>query len=138
CALSLHDARPILATVATGGYSTRDASIGAFADPGTELVAIVFMILGSLPFVLYIQATNGQLRPLFTDAQVRWFFGFIAAFVLPIALWLVLVQNVAPHDALRHAAFNVVSIISTTGFASSDYALWGTFPVPALFFLNFL
>ena len=124
-----------MATVATGGYSTRDASIGAFADPGTELVAIVFMILGSLPFVLYIQATNGQLRPLFTDAQVRWFFGFIVAFVLPIALWLVLVQNVAPHDALRHAAFNVVSIISTTGFASSDYALWGTFPVAALFFL---
>jgi trk system potassium uptake protein len=93
------------------------------------------MILGSMPFVLYIQATNGQLRPLLTDAQVRWFFGIAITFVLAIALWLVMVQGVPPHDALRHSAFNIVSIITTTGYASSDYALWGTFPVAALFFL---
>ena len=64
-----------MATLSTGGYSTRDASIGAFASPPIEAVAIVFMILGSLPFVLYIQATNGHYRPLLTDAQVRWFMG---------------------------------------------------------------
>jgi trk system potassium uptake protein TrkH len=93
------------------------------------------MILGSLPFVLYIQASNGQVRPLFTDAQVRWFVGVIVMFVLAIALWLVIVQGIVPLDALRHATFNIVSIISTTGYASSDYALWGTLPVTALFFL---
>ncbi|MGH6898943.1 MAG: TrkH family potassium uptake protein [Geminicoccaceae bacterium] len=124
-----------MSTIATGGFSTRDASIGAFSSTSVEAVAIVFMILGSLPFVLYIQATNGQLRPLFTDAQVRWFFGIIATFVLAIAAWLVMVEGITPLDALRHTAFNVVSLISTTGFASSDYALWGTFPVAALFFL---
>jgi trk system potassium uptake protein TrkH len=100
-----------------------------------ECVAIVFMILGSLPFVLYIQVTNGQLRPLFADAQVRWFMGTIVVFVFMIAAWLVIVEGDSPLRALRHAAFNVVSLISTTGFASSDYALWGTFPVTALFFL---
>ena len=124
-----------MTTIATGGYSTRDASIGAFASAPIESIAIVFMILGSLPFVLYIQATNGQLRPLFTDAQVRWFFGICIMFVLAIALWLVMAQGAAPLDALRHSAFNIVSIITTTGYASSDYALWGTFAVTALFFL---
>ena len=93
------------------------------------------MILGSLPFVLYIQACNGHLRPLFTDAQVRWFMGITAVFVLVIAVWLVVMEGAAPLEALRHATFNVVSLISTTGFASSDYAGWGTFPVTALFFL---
>ena len=124
-----------MSTIATGGFSTRDASIGAFASPGIEAIGILFMILGSLPFVLYIQVTNGQLRPLFTDAQVRWFLGIIAMFVPVLAAWLIIVEGIAPFDAWRHAAFNVVSLISTTGFASSDYALWGTFPVTALFFL---
>ncbi|HEX2360860.1 MAG TPA: TrkH family potassium uptake protein [Jiangellaceae bacterium] len=124
-----------MATLSTGGYSTRDASIGAFSSAPIEAVAIVFMILGSLPFVLYIQATNGQLRPLLTDAQVRWFMGVTVIFVAAISAWLVVVEHIAPLQALRHAAFNVVSLISTTGFASSDYALWGTFPVTALFFL---
>jgi trk system potassium uptake protein len=124
-----------MATVSTGGYSTRDASIGAFSSPLIESVAMVFMILGSLPFVLYIQATNGQFRPLLTDAQVRWFVGTTIIFVAAITAWLVIVERIAPLQALRHAAFNVVSLISTTGFASSDYALWGTFPVTALFFL---
>ena len=124
-----------MATLSTGGFSTRDASIGAFSSPLIEVVAIVFMMLGSLPFVLYIQATNGQLRPLLTDAQVRWFVGITVIFVAAISIWLVVVESVAPLQALRHAAFNVVSLISTTGFASSDYAVWGTFPVTALFFL---
>jgi trk system potassium uptake protein len=124
-----------MSTLSTGGYSTRDASIGSFSSVPIECVAIVFMIVGSLPFVLYVQATNGQFRPLVADAQVRWFMGAVAAFVLTIAAWLVIVEGNPPLAALRHAAFNVVSLISTTGFVSSDYALWGTFPVTALFFL---
>jgi trk system potassium uptake protein TrkH len=124
-----------MATLSTGGYSTRDASIGAFSSPLIEAVAIVFMIVGSLPFVVYIQATNGQLRPLVADAQVRWFFGITIVFILAITVWVVIVEGITPHEALRHVTFNVVSLISTTGFASTDYALWGTFPVTALFFL---
>jgi trk system potassium uptake protein len=132
---SFEAAAHAMSTIATGGFSTRDASIGAFSSAQVECIGIVFMILGSLPFVLYIQASNGQVRPLFLDAQVRWFMGIIVMFVLAVALWLVIVQGIVPLDALRHASFNIVSIISTTGFASSDYALWGTFPVTALFFL---
>jgi trk system potassium uptake protein TrkH len=124
-----------MTTIATGGFSTIDASIGGFGSPTIDTIAIVFMILGALPFVLYIQAANGQLRPLYADAQVRWFFGILAVFVLTIALWLALVDNFAPVDAFRYASFNIVSLITTTGYASTDYGLWGTFPVAALFFL---
>jgi trk system potassium uptake protein TrkH len=124
-----------MATLSTGGYSTRDASLGAFASPLIEAVAIVFMILGSLPFVLYIQATNGHYRPLLTDAQVRWFMGITVIFVAAITAWLVIAERMAPVEALRHAAFNVVSLISSTGFVSVDYSHWGPFPVTALFFL---
>jgi len=124
-----------MTTIATGGFSTIDASIGGFGSPTIDTIAIVFMILGALPFVLYIQVANGQLRPLYADAQVRWFFGILAAFVLSITLWLALVDQFAPVDAFRYASFNVVSLITTTGFASTDYGLWGPFPVAALFFL---
>jgi trk system potassium uptake protein TrkH len=124
-----------MATISTGGFSTRDASIGAFSSVSIEAIAMVFMILGSLPFVLYIQAGNGQLQPLLTDAQVRWFFSTLAVFVIALAVWLVTVERMAPLEAWREAAFNVISLISTTGFVSTDYALWGPFPVVALFFL---
>jgi trk system potassium uptake protein len=124
-----------MTTIATGGFSTIDASIGGFGSSTIDTIAIVFMILGALPFVLYIQVANGQLRPLYADTQVRWFFGILAVFVLTISLWLVLAENYAPVDAFRYTAFNVVSLITTTGYASTDYGLWGTFPVAALFFL---
>jgi trk system potassium uptake protein len=124
-----------MTTIATGGFSTIDASIGGFGSATIDTIAIVFMILGALPFVLYIQVANGQLRPLYADTQVRWFFGILAVFVVTIALWLALVEGYTPFDAFLDAAFNVVSLITTTGFASTDYGLWGTFPVAALFFL---
>jgi trk system potassium uptake protein TrkH len=93
------------------------------------------MILGGLPFVLYIQAVNGQVMALLRDSQVRWFLGILATASLGIGLWLMLTSEIAPLDLLRHACFTTVSLITGTGFASTDYGLWGTFPVVALFFL---
>jgi trk system potassium uptake protein TrkH len=66
---------------------------------------------------------------------VRWFFGILGGYVLGISAWLAVVENLTVLDAVRHTTFNVVSLITTTGFASVDYGLWGTFPVAALFFL---
>jgi trk system potassium uptake protein TrkH len=124
-----------MTTIATGGYSTSDASIGGFQSPPIEWIAIVFMVLGGLPFVLYIQATNGNVMALCRDAQVRWFLGIIAVASLGITLWLSRTSQTGLLDALRHACFNTISLITGTGFASTDYGLWGTFPVAALFFL---
>ncbi|HSA82707.1 MAG TPA: TrkH family potassium uptake protein [Geminicoccaceae bacterium] len=124
-----------MTTIATGGFSTSDASIGTFRSARIEWIAIVFMVIGSLPFVLYIQATNGHLMMLFRDAQVRWFLGITAGASLAIMLWLTLTAGAPPLEALRQSTFNTISVITGTGYASTDYGLWGTFPVAMLFFL---
>jgi trk system potassium uptake protein TrkH len=124
-----------MTTIATGGFSTSDASIAIFQRPSVEWVAIVFMILGALPFVLYIQATNGQFRALWRDAQVRWFLGIVTIASGAIAIWLIVTLDQPALDAFRQAAFNTISVITGTGYASTDYGLWGAFPVAALFFL---
>jgi len=124
-----------MTTIATGGFSTADASFAAFESPVIEWIAIVFMVLGALPFVLYIQASNGQIMALLRDAQVQWFLGITAVGVLAIALWLVETDGLPILRAVRHAAFATVSLITGTGYAAQDYGLWGPFPIAALFFL---
>jgi trk system potassium uptake protein len=124
-----------MTTIATGGYSTYDASFAAFESATIEWIAVVFMLVGALPFVLYIQAVNGNPFALGRDSQVRWFLGIVASAVFLITLWLVLVLDLSAGVAVRHAAFNTVSMITGTGYASTDFALWGAFPVAALFFL---
>jgi trk system potassium uptake protein TrkH len=124
-----------MTTIATGGFSTTDASFGAFQNPTMEWIAVVFMISGALPFVLYIQATNGHVMALLRDAQVRWFFGIVSATCLLIALWLVQTDGMPLPDAVRQSAFATTSLITGTGYASADYGLWGSFPVAALFFV---
>jgi trk system potassium uptake protein TrkH len=125
-----------MTTIATGGYSTRDASIGAFGSAAIEWIAIVFMVLGALPFVLYIQVTNGQLAPLLRDAQMRWLLVIILVPSFAFALWLTATtEHLKGFEALRQAIFSTVSVVTTTGFASADYSTWGAFPLVALFFL---
>ncbi|MEM7023763.1 MAG: TrkH family potassium uptake protein [Pseudomonadota bacterium] len=124
-----------MTTIATGGFSTTDASFAAFESPMIEWIAIVFMILGALPFVLYIQANNGQVMALVRDAQVRWFLGITSCASLAIALWLVDTSDTPIFTAIRHATFATVSLITGTGYASQDYDAWGPFPVALLFFL---
>ena len=123
-----------MTTIATGGFSTTDASFAAFQSPMIEWIAISFMILGALPFVLYIQVSNGNIMALLRDAQVQWFLGIVAVATTAITLWLVHISDPGP-SAVRHAAFATVSLITGTGYASEDYGLWGPFPIAALFFL---
>ena len=115
-----------MTTVATGGYSTRDASIGGFESPAIEWVAVVFMIAGSLPFLLYVQALRGQARPLLADEQVRLFFILVVLFtaIVTYSLHPETDTRHAGHD-IREATFNVVSVMTGTGFASEDYGQWG-------------
>jgi trk system potassium uptake protein TrkH len=124
-----------MSTIATGGFSTTDASFGAFQSPTMEWIAIIFMISGALPFVLYIQATNGHVMALLRDAQVRWFLGIISVACFLIALWLVQTDGMPLPEAFRQSAFATTSLITGTGYASADYGLWGSFPVAALFFV---
>lgn len=127
-----------MATISTGGFSTYDTSIAYFDSAAIEAVAIVFMLAGGIPFVLYVQALRGEPMALWCDSQVRTFLAAIFCMVIIVAAWLALDQQMEILAALRLSAFNVVSVITTTGFATTDYALWSGFGVVCFFFLFFV
>ena len=115
-----------LTTVGTAGFSNYDNSIAYFQSIEIELIATFGMISGALPIILYYQMVNGKPLALLKDLQVRWFFTIMAFAILLITGWLVYQQGFEFWRALRYASFNVASIITTTGYASADYAHWGT------------
>jgi len=126
-----------MATISTGGYSSHDLSFAYFASPTIEWLGTVFMLSGALPFVLYVRATRGDLM-LLRDQQVRAFAFAVLASMVILTIWLGVHQEVALLDALRLAAFNATSIVTTTGFASADYNRWGGFAVGVFFYLTFI
>lgn len=115
-----------MATLATGGFSTSDASIGHFDSLAVEIVAMVFMLFGSLPFSMYIVLMIRHRLPRI-DEQVRLFAVVIAGSIIALTLWRVLQGGDAPGQALRQVSFSVISVITTTGFATADYNEWGSF-----------
>lgn len=122
-----------MAALATGGFSSHDAGLGYFKSPAVEWIATLFMLLGAMPFALYIHLLRGQPGPLLGDYQVRLFLVVIGAGVLLLAIWRLKGGALTVEQAVREAAFNVVSIISTTGFTSHDFGQWGGFASLVLF-----
>ena len=126
-----------MTTVATGGFANYDASFAAF-DPAVEYVAVLFMLLAALPFVRYVQLISGSARPVFRDSQVRVFFLIILATALLATLWVIKTGVLHGEEALRKALFNVTSIVTGTGYASTDYMTWGAFAVVLFFFIGLI
>jgi trk system potassium uptake protein TrkH len=118
-----------MTTISTGGFSTSDASISKWPSDIVLWNGMIFMILGSLPFTLYLRGLKGSWRDLFRDEQVRLFIAVILLSGLAMAVWLTLKQQAPFWDSFQHALFNVTSVMSTTGFMSKDYGLWGGFPL---------
>ena len=116
-----------MATTATGGLSTKNASIAYFDSVKIELVISLFMILGSLPMTFYIMVVQNQDLHSFRTQQVVTFLKVLAVYIIFTSTLLVLegVYNVG--DALRYSSFNIISIVTSTGFVSTDYMLWGAF-----------
>ena len=127
-----------MATLSTGGFSTSDSSLAYFDSAWVDAVATIFMLAGGIPFVLYVQALRGEPAAVWRDPQVRALLGALAVVVLVLVLWLWLHQGLDPSTAFRFTALNVVSVVTTTGFASTDYSQWGGFAVLAFFFLTFV
>jgi len=126
-----------LTTMSTGGFSTSDASFGAFQG-APEYVASVFMVLASLPFVRYVQLAAGNAGQLVSDVQIRGFLGIVLALVGVIIIYRITINGDHFEHSLREALFNVTSIMTGTGYASVDYQLWGPFPVVLFFFLGLI
>jgi trk system potassium uptake protein len=134
---SFHAANHAMTTISTGGFSTSDNSFGQFADLGSHWIAITFMILGSLPFVLYIQSIIHRRFNLLQDQQVRGF--LICILVLSVGMSIYLYrEGLDLAHAITLSTFNLVSVITTTGFASGDYSLWGPLAVTVFFFATFI
>jgi len=127
-----------MTTIATGGYSTSDGSIGHFDSVLIDIIATGGMIVGSLPFLLYLRTVQGDYGALTRDSQVQWFFSIVGLAVLTASMFLWLEGGFEPLSALRYGMFNVVSIITGTGYATSDYWLWGGFAGPIFFYIMFI
>ncbi|MEO1025654.1 MAG: TrkH family potassium uptake protein [Pseudomonadota bacterium] len=133
--LSVFDAvNHAMTTVATGGFSTHDASFGAFKG-AAEYVAALFMILASLPFVRYVQLLAGSTGPLTRDSQVRVFLLSVLTLVAVMTAYRIL-NGAGVLLSVRETVFNVTSIITGTGYASTNYEAWGNFPAALFFFIG--
>ena len=126
-----------MTTLATGGYSTRSDSLAAYNSSSIEIIVIFGMIVGSLPFVHYLAITKKGLKNLFKDDQVKLFLTLIVFVVLIVSIYLNL-NDIPFLEALRLASFNVISIITGTGFGTSDFNNWGGFPTTILLILMFI
>ena len=127
-----------MTTIATGGFSTHDESIGYFKSAAIDTIAIVFMLLGSLPFVLYLRGLRGNPGALWRDSQVRWFLAIVVLTVSVMSAYLHFGRFIGAGESIQRAAFNVVSMITGTGYATADFNLWGTFAVGVMFFVMFI
>lgn len=127
-----------MTTIATGGFSTRDASVGYFDSAAVDVIITLGMIVGALPFVLYLGALQGNPMALFRDSQVQWFIVVLGVIVVVVSGFLWIENGVDPLTALRFGAFNVVSIMTGTGYATAGYDQWGAFAIPVFFFIMFI
>ncbi len=131
-----------MTTVATGGFSTKDASLGAFLSDSTiplDLIVTAFMIIGSLPFGIFlIVVLRGAWRRFFADSQIRFFLATIAILTSAIMAYILWRFEIDHFTAFRLSIFNVVSILTGTGFTTTDYGQWGSFAIAFFFCIMFI
>ena len=127
-----------MSTLSTGGFSTHDASFAYFKEPALHWTATIFMIAGAIPFYLYVKSVRGGLHHLVTDEQVRGFLVLLAATSLALTYWLITHRDIGFFEALTLTSFNITSVVTTTGFASDDYTLWGPGAVGLFLALMFI
>jgi len=122
-----------MTTIATGGFSNYDQSIGYFDNAYIEMVSILFILLGSIPFILYIKFISDDKKIIFKDEQVKLFFKLTLFSILILFIYLVIVNKDIFEIHIRSVVFNVVSILTGTGYVTKEFDQWGSFPL--IFFL---
>jgi len=128
-----------MTTIATGGFSNYTDSIGYFKNPKIEIVSIIFIIMGSIPFIAYLKFIKGDKKIFLKDNQIKGLIYILVISVLLIFLYLMLInKNYSFYENLRISTFNVVSILSGTGYVTADFDTWGKFPLIFFLFLMFL
>lgn len=138
--MSVYDALcHMFTTVSTGGFSTHNRSMGAFASPFLEWSTTFFMIVAGTSFLLLIHVARGRFQPLRHSSETGAYALFLALSILAVGGMLIASGTMTGwHEAFRAAAFQVASIMTTTGFATTDYNVWPTFPKVILLALMFV
>ena len=125
-----------LTTVSTGGFSSHDESIGFFDDVRIEVTVIIFMIIGSLPFPILIKFINNDRKSIIKEEQIKFLIVTLFVIIVVFTYWLMVNHQYDVFTALRYASFNIVAILTTTGYTSYDYYSWGGFAVLLFFFIG--
>ena len=125
-----------MTTIATGGFSNYNQSIGYFNSISIEIASMIFIILGSIPFIAYIKFINGNKRIFLTDVQIKTFLKVIITAILLLSAYLLL--NNYENFNLRSIFFNSISILTGTGYVNSEYDSWGSFPITLFLALMFI
>ena len=126
-----------MTTLATGGYSTKSESLGAFNSVNIEMIIVFGMIVGSLPFIHYLTILKNGWKNLINDQQVKWFL-LILIFLISIVTFNLYINGQNFFSSLRVSIFNVVSIVTGTGFGTDDFSQWGGFATTLLLILMFM
>ena len=127
-----------MTTIATAGYSTHDASFGYFNSYALDMAGTLFMIMSGFPFILYVKLVYQRKFTFFQDEQFRAFVGIMLAFITILTVWLWTHSSYTLADSFRYVAFNIASVVSTCGYATTDYLQWGSFAVVFFLFATYL
>ena len=125
-----------MTTIATGGFSNYNESIGFFNSVSIEISAMIFIILGSLPFIAYIKFISGDKKILFNDIQIRTFFKIIIFSIIILSIYLMISSS--KEFNLRSVIFNIISILTGTGYVNAEFDTWGSFTLILFLLLMFI
>ncbi len=127
-----------MTTIATGGFSNYNESIGYFNNINIELTSMIFIILGSLPFIAYIKFLSGNKNIFFVDTQIKSFFKIIFFSIVILFIYLAIFNKSFSEINLRSISFNVISILTGTGYVTKNFDDWGNFPLIYFLILMFI
>ncbi len=125
-----------MTTISTSGFSTHDKSLGFFNNANLEYTASFFMVISALPFILYINTLRGDAGALWKDSQVKWFISILLISIIAVIVWLITRLNFPIETAIRTGIFTITSLLSSTGFFTYDYSIWGGFAVTLILMLS--
>ena len=125
-----------MTTIATGGFSNYNESIGFFNSVSIEISSMIFIILGSLPFIAYIKFINGNREIFIKDSQIKFFLGVIIFSIIILTIYLLIISS--DNLNLRSIFFNVISILTGTGYVNAEFDGWGSFALVIFLGLMFI
>lgn len=128
-----------MTTISTGGFSTHNSSFAYFNSLNIEMISILFMIIGSLPFVVFLKFIHGDKESIIKDDQIKLFFIILFILIVVTSIWLNLnTDSFNVPYSIRIAIFNITSVLTGTGFTSYDYNLWGSFGLVIMIIIMFI